>query len=328
MAGDLIQLMISFYREELTDKRMYQKLAASTSDADYRENLIRLSNVENSHAEFWGNELKRRGVEVSGLKHKRLKLFLTLLASKFVGQYLSVRLLESGEYNTCRQYADFLEKKVGDEPFRQGLSIILKDEIEHEDVFENRIEKTEEQLEKNRSIILGISDGLVEILAAVAGLTAIIENGLYIALSGLVVAMGGTLSMMVGVYLAKAQESDYKISKVKKQSLFGLSKNDHDTIKAYKQEGTSSAYTTGLFYILGAAFPMIPYVFLPRYEALVIAIILVGLSQWITNAFIALSMSVRVARPATRAALLALGAAGATLAIGTLFHELLNISLV
>ncbi len=328
MANDLIQLMISFYREELTDKRMYEKLAASTSDAEYRENLIRLSNVENSHAEFWGNELKRRGVEVSGLKHKRLKLFLALLASKFVGQYLSVRLLESGEYNTCRQYADFLEQKVGDEPFRQGLSLILKDEIEHEDVFENRIEKTEEQLEKNRSIILGISDGLVEILAAVAGLTAIIENGLYIALSGLVVAMGGTLSMMVGVYLAKAQESDYKISKVKKQSLFGLSKNDDDAIRAYRQEGTSSAYTTGLFYILGAAFPIIPYVFLPRYEALVIAIILVGLSQWITNAFIALSMSVRVARPATRAALLALGAAGATLAIGTLFHELLNISLV
>ncbi len=327
MSDDIIPLMISFYREELTDRRMYEKLANATSDEKYRENLKRLANVEDSHSKFWVDELEKRGVDVSTIKHKKLKLFFVILASKFVGRYLSVRLLESGEYNTCRQYADFIERNEGDDSFRKGLSLILKDEIEHEDIFEKSIEKTEEQLEKNRGIILGVSDGLVEILATVAGLTAIIVNGFYIGLSGLVVGLGGTLSMMVGVYLGKGQESDYRISEIRKQALFGHSKRDDEKINAYKQEGAQSAYVTGVFYILAALVPVTPFFFLPRFEALIAAIIFVSLSQWVTSAIVALSMSVSVVKPATRATLLGLGAAGATLLIGTLFHIFLNVSL-
>lgn len=328
MTDEITRLMTFFYRDELTDQRMYERLAARSQDGEYRKSLLRLSEVEKYHAGFWRDELIRRGVDVSGIHHRKFKLFFILLISRIIGEYLSVRLLEYGEYKTCKYYADFIEKKVGDDSFRKGLSSILEDELEHEDIFENRIEKTQEQLEKNRNIIYGMSDGLVEILAAVSGLTAIITGGYIIGLSGLVVGVGGTLSMALGAFLSKASETDYKIAEIRKRSLFKTSSRDHDRIRSYQKEGVASAYTTGLFYITGALIPVIPFFILPRIVALITAVILVGASQFITNAIIALSMSVDIIRPSVRATSLALLVAAGTYLVGQFFHVFLHISIV
>ncbi|MCL4314950.1 MAG: VIT1/CCC1 family protein [Candidatus Thermoplasmatota archaeon] len=328
MMDEVTRLMMAFYRDELTDQKMYERLAVRSRDDEFRKNLIRLADVEKYHSGFWRDQLIQRGMNVARIHYRRLKLFFILLISRIVGEYLSVRLLEYGEYKACNYYSDFIKRGVGDDAFRKSLSSILEDELEHEDIFENRIEKTQEQLEKNRNIVYGMSDGLVEILAAVSGLTAIITSGYIIGLSGLVVGVGGTLSMALGAFLSKASETDYKITEIKKKSLFKTSTGDGERIRSYRKQGVASAYTTGLFYIIGALIPVLPFFVLPRIDALITAVVLVGASQFITNAIIALSMSVDILRPSLRATILTMIVAASTYLVGQFFHVFLHISIV
>jgi len=53
-----------------------------------------------------------------------------------------------------------------------------------------------------RDAVLGMNDGLVEILSVTAGLAGAYGSAFYVALSGLVVAVAGALSMGIGAFVA------------------------------------------------------------------------------------------------------------------------------
>ena len=317
-----------FYRDEITDKEFYRRLARKTEDEDFRNSLLRLSNIESEHSKFWKEELERLGVNVAKIRHNRLKVALLMFVRRIIGPYLTVRLLEHGEINTVESYSAYANSLGSESKFREGLERIIHEEIEHEEIFENRMEKTESNIERNRDIIYGISDGLVEVLAAIAGLTAIIVNNLDIALGGMVVGLGGAISMSLGAYLAKNSETEYRISELRKTSLFNRKKKSDKEISDYEGKSKKSALNVGGFYVLGALIPILPYVFLERHLALITSIILVGLSQGFSNAIVALSMNIKILKMSVRAALLSLLAAAATFSVSEFFHLFFHITLV
>ncbi len=318
---------IKFYRDELTDKEFYDKLSGKTNDAEFSASLKRLSTIEGTHSAFWKKYLEKNGVRTDGLGPRSLKIAMLLLFSRVLGQYLSVRLLEHGEIETCGEYSDYLKEKRGDTEFSEGLTALLHDEVEHEEVFENRIQKTEEQITKNQDVIFGLSDGLVEVLAALAGLTAFIFNNIIIALGGLVVGVGGAISMALGAYLARFSESQYKITEMKKKTLFDETGVNFKDLESLQASSRRSAANVALTYILGAIIPIAPFFFLERFTALFVAIVLVAVSEAFTNAIVALSMSTRMLSVAVRSALMSLGAAGATFSVGEIFHLIFHITL-
>src|SRR5690606_25270875 len=78
---------------------------------------------------------------------------------------------------------------------------IIVDEMEHEQSF--RDESRRLGLANVRDFVLGMNDGLVEILGAVAGLTAVYwYNPTIIAISGLIVGIAGALSMGIGAFIS------------------------------------------------------------------------------------------------------------------------------
>ncbi len=322
-----IEAQKGFFKDEITDREFYKKLSQQVEDESFRENLKRLSDVEDKHSEFWKKNLEKSGVEVSRIRPKRSKVLWLLFLSRVIGTYMTVRLLEHGEINTVREYSDFIKESEGTPEFREGLQKIIKEEIEHEEVFENQMEKSQEQIEKNRDIIYGVSDGLVEVLGAVAGLAAIITNHIYIALGGILVGLSGTISMSLGAYLAKNSESEFRINEERKRELLGL-KSDEKRIQEYSKQSKKSAASVGGSYIIGAAVPILPFVFLQPIPGLILAVILVAISQAITNALVALSMNIGILRSSVKAALLSLTAAAAVFALGEVFHLVFGITLL
>lgn len=316
-----------FFRDEITDREFYRRLSEQVEDESFKQNLRRLSEVEDKHSGFWRDNLEKVGEGVSGINYKRGKVLFLLILSRLIGTYLTVRLLEHGEINTVREYREFIKESEGSPEFREQLQEIIKEEIEHEEVFENQMEKSQEQIEKNRDVIYGVSDGLVEVLGAVAGLAAIITNHFYIALGGILVGLSGTISMSLGAYLAKNSETEFRINEEKKRELLGL-ESDKEQIEKYSKQSKKSAASVGLSYILGAVVPIFPFLFLQPIPGLILAVVLVAISQAITNALVALSMNIGIIRSAIKASALSLSAAAAVFTLGEIFHIVFGITLL
>lgn len=322
-----VQAQIGFYRDEITDREFYKRLAESVEDQSFKENLSKLSRVEEEHSKFWKKHLEEVGQDLSKVKHRRGRVLWLLFLSKLIGNYLTVRLLEHGEINTVKEYSDYIKSSSGSTEFRNGLQNIINEEIEHEEVFQNQMEKNQDQIEKNRDIIYGVSDGLVEVLGAVAGLAAIITNHYYVALGGILVGLSGTISMSLGAYLSKNSETEFRINEEKQKELLGQ-KSDEEQIRQYSKQSKKSAAAVGGSYIIGAAVPILPFVFLSPIVGLIVAVVAVALSQALTNALVALSLNISMLRNSIKASLLSLSAAAAVFTLGEIFHVLFHITLL
>lgn len=318
---------LRFYRDEMTDRDFYIRLSGKVKDNDFKQNLISLAKVEDEHLQFWKKRLEEVDYDTSKVKSHRFKISMLMVALRFIGVFLTVRLLEHGEINSIRAYREALDSNIESEEIRSGLESIINDEIEHEEIFENQISKSEGNVQRNQDIIYGISDGFIEVLGSMSGLAGIFLVPIYIALGGFVVALSGSMSMMLGAYLSSKSKTDFHILEIQRKALFRPSEDENEKIDEMQQESRKSASTVGLFYLLGSAVPILPYLFLGKFEALVLSILLVGIAQAIANAFIALSMNTRVARSALRAALLSLGVAMATYLVGFAFHLVFNVTI-
>jgi len=322
------QDQIGFYRNELTDMLFYDKLSRRVKDDEFRKSLLRLSETEKIHANFWKLRLVKSGISVDGIKPRFGKIKGLLMIRKVMGNYLSIKLLEHSEIDSIIQYNKFLEENRNDSEMTDSLQKIILDEIEHEEIFSKKAGDEDILIQKNRDLIYGMSDGLVEVLAALAGLSALISNHFYIALGGTVVGIGGSISMALGAYLSQKSESEYKINELTKKSILERKMRYGQKFDRYKGESKKSAFNVGLSYVMGALIPIIPFVFLPRIGGLIAAVILVAASQGITNMIVALTMGLRILKTSVQAMFLSLLAAAATFTVGYLFHIFFNITLI
>ena len=315
-----------FYRDELTDMEFYTRLSKKVKDSQLRKSLERLSSVELEHSEFWKKYLAKFGVDASVLKPRRFRVAYMLFLHMVLGIGLTAKIMEHGEVETVAAYRDAETLDREDEEFRSGLEKIIDDEVEHEDVFSYTLEQNSERLEQNRNIIYGISDGLVEVLASLAGLTALITDHLYVALGGLIVGVSGALSMSVGAYLARNSEMQYRISQKRRSAILNGDGSTEVDVGKYAGKARRSAMDTGLFYILGAAIPIIPFAFLPVVPSLIVSVVLVALTQAISYSIVAISMNMPIGTEALKAAGLALLAAFGSYLVGQIFHIIFHIS--
>ncbi|EQB65129.1 MAG: VIT1/CCC1 family protein [Thermoplasmataceae archaeon] len=319
------QEISGFYQDEITDREFYRKLALITREKNIKDNLVKLSNIENEHAQFWKKMANKKGISLDSVKVKSGKIRLLIFLSRIIGRNLTINILEKGEIESIYKYRNYIESKDAEGPEKNDISNIINEEINHEEIFQSFSPDKDEQLEDSRGIIYGMSDGLVEILAAIAGLSEIIGNHILVALSGLVVAIGGTISMSLGAYLARVSESEYRISLFKKEQIIKKGSRRTDDINKEKAKSRKAASVVGISYIMGAVIPIIPFLFFTNFMALIISVILVAIAQAISNSIIALSLNTNISKAAGRAAMLSLAAAFITYFVGFAFHQYMNI---
>ncbi|WP_393971492.1 VIT1/CCC1 family protein [Oxyplasma meridianum] len=319
---------VVFYRNEITDMIFYDKLSRRVKDDSFRNSLIRLSETEKSHSNFWKQRLEKSGIKVDEIRPKFGRIRGLLVIRRLIGNYLSIKLLEHSEIDSILQYNKFLEDNRSDAEISNPLQKIILDEIEHEEVFSKKAGDEDILIQKNRDLIYGMSDGLVEVLASLAGLSGIISDHFYIALGGTVVGIGGAISMALGAYLSQKSESEYKINELTKKSILERKIRYGKKMEQYKGESKKSALNVGMSYVLGAVIPIIPFIFLPRIEALIVAVILVAASQGFSNMIVAITMGLRILRTSMQAMSLSLIAAAATFSVSYFFHIFFHITLI
>ncbi len=183
---------------------IYSKLEAIERDVKLKKKLKELKDLDVHHIKIWESIYKNLGLSISN-KQNKLKLYSFVLLRRLFGRGLTLSVINSMENRKVSDLSKVFESLPEKE--RNMLIDYLVEEL-----YQERLLKKESWesgvLSHIRDVIFGMNDGLVEVLAAVAGFTGAIHNNLLIAVAGTIVGLSGTISMAVGAYLSSKSEKD------------------------------------------------------------------------------------------------------------------------
>ena len=215
--------IIAMQVNEVTESIIYAKVAKRVADPHNKDVLLKISAEEKRHADIWK---RYTGMEA---QPKRFKiLWFTLLAAIF-GFTFALKLMERGEGDANEIY----ESIASEVPEAKKIA---QDEDRHEQELLALLD--EERLQYVGSMVLGLSDALVELSGTLAGLTFAMQNTRLIALSGLITGISATLSMASSEYLSSRSEGNTNALK--------------------------SGLYTGVVYLATVGFLVLPYLLMPN----------------------------------------------------------------
>ena len=181
-----------FSRNEITEHYIYLRLAAREKDAHNRAVLEAIAADEKRHY-----ELIKEESGVAARPDRRRIIWYSVLA-KALGLTFAVKLMESGEDHAAGSYRAFSSYPK--------IAQLADEEDAHEAKLIALI--NEERLAYMSSVILGLSDALVEFTGALAGFTLALANSKLIALTGAITGIAAALSMASSEYLSSKTEKD------------------------------------------------------------------------------------------------------------------------
>jgi len=187
-AMSIIKMM---QKNECTEGVIYGKVAKFVKGENNKQTLLRLSMEEKAHCQIWKTYT---GID---MKPNRLKVFWYTLMAWILGFTFAVKLMERGEEGAQKKY-EILAKEV-----EESIQIRQQEE-EHEQALLAMLD--EERLKYVGSMVLGLSDALVELTGSLAGFTFALQNTRLIALSGLIVGISATFSMASSEFLSAKSE--------------------------------------------------------------------------------------------------------------------------
>ena len=191
VSNEALEIILKMQQNELNESVIYKKIAKFAKGDENKKTLERLAAEERAHYEVWKSYTKK---EMKPSKRKVLKY--TLIARLF-GFTFAVKLMERGEEVAQSKY-ELLANEVP-ESVR-----IREQEVEHESALLSMLD--EEKLHYVGSMVLGLSDALVELAGSLAGFTFALQNTRLVALSGLIVGISATFSMASSEFLSAKSE--------------------------------------------------------------------------------------------------------------------------
>ena len=223
---------------EISENCTYRKLARLSRDPHNREVLERIAAEEAGHYEIF------RRLTGQDVEPRRFQVFWYSLLARVLGVSFSLRLMERGEEMAQEVYARIKEEIP-------ELADVYLDEQKHEEEILDLLK--DERIEYAGSIVLGLSDALVELTGALGGLTFALQNTRFIAMAGFVTGVAASMSMAASEFLsAREQETP--------------SESRHPV---------KSATYTGISYLLTVLVLISPYLLLGNaYAALVVMLLL------------------------------------------------------
>lgn len=341
---------MKFYDNEVNDAAIYSALMKMERDPEFRGKLEKMVGMEEDHAAFWRSFLEKRGFTPK-MKKRGLFMGVVKLLKRIFGSAMIASLFELGERTAVSSYTSFLEASnlAGEE--RTRLKRIIIDELEHENVFSRS--KQLLKVENLRDFILGMNDGLVEILGAVTGLSAVyVHNPLMVAASGLIIGVAGALSMGIGAFVSvRSQRQANEGVKRRMELLFKVSEErareelqdklvssgmpddiakdvvekvserkeavTRLLVEETQEEELRAALYTGFAYIIGVFFPVVPYFFSSSsLMALPFSIAFAGTVLAFMATMVSLISGIPIKKKIVEMVATGLGAAGLTYTLG------------
>ena len=178
-------------QNECTESVIYEKIAKFAKGDVNKQTLQRLAREEYAHNKIWE---KYTGIE---MKPQKLKVLKYKTMARLFGFTFAVKLMEKGESHAQSEY-EVLAQEVAES------AVIRREEEEHEQALLEMLD--EESLRYVGSMVLGLSDALVELTGSLAGFAFALQNNRLIALSGLIVGISATFSMASSEFLSARSE--------------------------------------------------------------------------------------------------------------------------
>ena len=178
-------------QNECNESVIYEKIAKFAKGDENKKTLLRLAQEESAHNKIWE---KYTGEQ---MKPQKMKVFFYTAIARILGFTFAVKLMERGEGNAQEEYAMLAEEVP------ESITIHHQEE-EHEQALLQMLD--EESLQYVGSMVLGLSDALVELTGSLAGFTLALQNTRLIALSGLIVGISATFSMASSEFLSARSE--------------------------------------------------------------------------------------------------------------------------
>lgn len=193
ISEELLMTILAYQRNEITEHLIYKKLACVVRDPGNKRVLEKIAGDELRHYQQW------RVLTGRDVGPDRFNVWKYFFISRIFGFTFGVKLMEAGEEGAQSNYGQLR----GVIP---NVEAIIRDENEHETALLQLLD--EERLRYVGSVVLGLSDALVELTGVLAGFTLALRDTRLIALTGLITGIAAALSMAASEYLStKAEES-------------------------------------------------------------------------------------------------------------------------
>ena len=361
MAGAFIDTVTDFYNDEINDHVTYKELGAHAKDARFKKEILAMAEIEGNHAAFWKEVIESRGGEApSRPRVRKLRLTVLRLLQNMMSPVVLISMLELGEAGAFKRYHRFLREAPLKENEKVRLRDIIVDELEHEKTF--RRESSGSRATHIRDFVLGMNDGLVEILGAVTGLSAVyVGRPLIVGVSGLIVGIAGALSMAIGAFVSvRSQRQVNQGRRERLETLFdvaperilddykdklnesGVPADLADSLVAkigenkeavsqllvgeIEENELRASLFTGFAYLFAVAFPVIPYFFASSsLTALVFSVVLAGSALAIVATVISALSGIAIRRKIGEMVILGFAAAGVAYIFGKLVQSIFGI---
>ena len=269
-------------KNEITEHFIYKRLSASEKNADSSRILDEIAGDELKHYGIWKSYTGR------DLGPYRWKIWMYYLMSRLFGITFTIKLMESGEAQAQINYMEIARSIPDAEP-------IALDEDRHEEELIALLD--EERLRYVGAIIRGLNEALIELSAALSGLTLALHESQLIALTGVVtgLALGAT------EYLASKHEEHA------------------NPLKA-------AFYTSGANFITVALLIMPFFVFRDYYIALAVMLSISALIILVFNYHVSVAKELNFGKSFTQMLVLFIGVSALTFLIGYIAREVFHIS--
>lgn len=286
---EVLKKIAKMQKNEVKGYLVYSKIANRTKNEENKKVLLKIAEDEKAHAEVWE--------ELTGIKSKvsPITVWFYSILSIVLGFTFTIKFMERGEFSDNKAYQDIARE------IPQAKQIAM-DEEKHESELLAMLD--EERLHYVGSMVLGLSDALVELTGTLAGLTFALGDNKLVALSGLITGISATLSMASSEYLSAKSEG----------------RND-----AFK-----SCTYTGIAYVCTVALLILPYLLLPAGSALPALVIMLLIALFIIfafNMYISIAQGLNFKKRFGEMALISMGVAALSFVIGLLVKYFLGIDI-
>lgn len=280
-------LVIQCY--EITEKTIFENLAKKTKDQEIKDVLLSLAASSVKHYEY----LKKfTGKDV---KPSNFLVWWHGFLAKTAGLTFAIKLMERREEKAERIYEELVKT-------RPEFSWIINEEHSDEQKTISLIK--EEILDYISSVVLGLSDALVELTGALAGFTLAMQNSKLIASAGLITGIAASLSMAASEYLSTKAE------------------------KLSTKKPLRAAIYTGITYITTVALLITPYFIFANYlVSLGVALIIAFFVILIFTFYSAVAQSQPFGKRLLENVSISFGVATITFLIGYLVRTFLHIEI-
>jgi VIT1/CCC1 family predicted Fe2+/Mn2+ transporter len=188
------QLLV-YQKNEITEHHIYEKLARRVELPENRHILESIGQDELRHYHVWRSHTQQ------DVAPDQWMIWKYYWISRVLGFTFGVKLMERGEEDAQENYEQLRE-------VIPEAEAILLEENQHEAALLQLLD--EERLRYTGSMVLGLSDALVELTGALAGLTLALQDTKLIALTGSITGIAAALSMGASEYLSTKAEGTAK----------------------------------------------------------------------------------------------------------------------